>query len=307
MNATKINAALNSFGYKPKTSRITDKSNETYGTSFADKVITASKLKKSRDVSEVQPSLEEMLKAKYPMLAYHVFDASTSYWKTRNDYPFSLIYRDNIDTKAIEKWKPQGPNPEMSSPSVQRDISSIPPGAKAVIIHPKVQEKMEQDPAYAKEIMERIDTWFLFDIARNEAIIPGITVGMSQSVAIGEDGNIVNAQSSRIGPGLTYSGDDDESDFWKRRSKKHALYMKYLTDKYIEKGLEIKKQFAQNNSSQVLKNDLLEMISSDKFKDIIGDTIAGMPVEELIDITRNEIFKGVKLPLNKYFFNTILI
>ena len=35
-------------------------------------------------------SLEEMLKAKYPNLHYHVFDASSGYCKTRNDYPHYL-------------------------------------------------------------------------------------------------------------------------------------------------------------------------------------------------------------------------
>ena len=32
-----------------------------------------------------ETSLESMLKAKYPGLAYHVFDAGSSYWRTRND------------------------------------------------------------------------------------------------------------------------------------------------------------------------------------------------------------------------------
>ena len=31
------------------------------------------------------PSLEMMLKAKYPNIHYHVFDASSGYWRTRND------------------------------------------------------------------------------------------------------------------------------------------------------------------------------------------------------------------------------
>ena len=31
------------------------------------------------------PSLETMLKAKYPNIHYHVFNASSGYWRTRND------------------------------------------------------------------------------------------------------------------------------------------------------------------------------------------------------------------------------
>ena len=40
------------------------------------------------------PSLETMLKAKYPNIHYHVFDASSGYWRTRNDYPHYLLYQD---------------------------------------------------------------------------------------------------------------------------------------------------------------------------------------------------------------------
>ena len=36
-------------------------------------------------------SLEAMLKQKYPGLVYHVFDASSSFWKTRNDYPHYML------------------------------------------------------------------------------------------------------------------------------------------------------------------------------------------------------------------------
>ncbi len=39
----------------------------------------------SSEVEAVEaPSLETMLKAKYPNIHYHVFDASSGYWRTRN-------------------------------------------------------------------------------------------------------------------------------------------------------------------------------------------------------------------------------
>ena len=54
-------------------------------------------------------SLEEMLKAKYPNIHYHVFDASSSYWKTRNDYPHYLLYQDGDRAKeTLENWQPEG-------------------------------------------------------------------------------------------------------------------------------------------------------------------------------------------------------
>ena len=58
------------------------------------------------------PSLETMLKAKYPNIHYHVFDASSDYWRTRNDYPHYLLYQDGDKAKeTLENWQPTGANP----------------------------------------------------------------------------------------------------------------------------------------------------------------------------------------------------
>ena len=141
---------------------------------------------------KVEPAtLEEQLKAKYPGLAYHVFDGSSHYWRTRNDYPHHLLYQQDTDPSVLENWRPTGANPFYGSidgkfiaPKEIHALGNVPPGSKAVVIHPKVQERMEREPGYAQEIMERIDTWFAFDVARNEASYPGSTVGMCQSVAI---------------------------------------------------------------------------------------------------------------------------
>lgn len=185
--------------------------------------------------TEIQETtLEGMLKAKYPNLKYHVFDASSSYWRTRNDYPHYLLYQDEIDTEAIENWKPSGENPFYGSqggvfmaPKEIKALSSIPAGTTAVVIHPKVQERMENDPEYAKEIYDRINKWFEFDKARNEAIMPGINARSSWCVAIGEDGEIVNAQSHSSGGGFTQSqsGTDAALDFWTQRSLRHKYFM----------------------------------------------------------------------------------
>ena len=52
------------------------------------------------------PSLETMLKAKYPNIHYHVFDASSGYWRTRNDYPHYLLYQDGDKAKeTLENWQ----------------------------------------------------------------------------------------------------------------------------------------------------------------------------------------------------------
>ena len=96
-------------------------------------------------------SVESMLKAKYPNLVYNVGDATSSDWRTRNDYPFEALFQEGEkSTEMIENWKPTGANPKN-----QRHLA-VAPNSKAVMIHPKAQERMEKDPEFAKEVMERI-------------------------------------------------------------------------------------------------------------------------------------------------------
>ena len=244
------------------------------------------------------PSLETMLKAKYPNIHYHVFDASSGYWRTRNDYPHYLLYQDGDKAKeTLENWQPTGANPfygsidgRFTAPKEIHALGNVPPGSKAVVIHPKVQERMEQDPAYAQEIFAKIDTWFAFDVARNEAIMPGSTWDMSQAVAIGEDGNICNACSSSAGGEITYSksGSDDEESWWDLRMARHTEFMKLAAEKQIERRI----QASQLTASAAAKSQLAAMLTGGNLREIFGSEIAGIPTETVLAITQAQVWGG---------------
>ena len=244
------------------------------------------------------PSLETMLKAKYPNIHYHVFDASSGYWRTRNDYPHYLLYQDGDKAKeTLENWQPTGANPfygsidgRFTAPKEIHALGNVPPGSKAVVIHPKVQERMEQDPAYAQEIFAKIETWFAFDVARNEAIMPGSTWDMSQAVAIGEDGNICNACSSSAGGEITYSksGSDDEESWWDLRMARHAEFMKLAVEKQIQRHI----QADQLAASAAAKSQLAAMLTGGNLREIFGSEIAGIPTETVLAITQSQVWGG---------------
>ena len=236
-------------------------------------------------------SLESMLKEKYPNLKYHVFDASSSYWRTRNDYPHYLLYQDNIDTEALENWKPSGENPfygsidgRFTAPKEIKALSSVPVGTTAVVIHPKVQEKMDKDPEYAKEIMKRIETWFTFDNLRNEAMMPGITARSSQCVAIGENGEIVNAQSHSSGGGFSQSksesGTDAAIDFWTKRSLRHKYFMQ----------LQLEGQLRH----EMLLYGLTGTPKSSGLFDLVGGTLSTANLTGLINLAQS--FESFDMP-----------
>ena len=244
------------------------------------------------------PSLEAMLKAKYPNIHYHVFDASSGHWRTRNDYPHYLLYQDGDKAKeTLENWQPEGANPfygsidgRFTAPKEIHALGKVPPGSKAVVIHPKVQERMEQDPAYAQEIFAKIDTWFAFDVARNEAIIPGSTWDMSQAVAIGEDGNICNACSSSGGGELTYSrsGPDEEESWWDLRMARHAEFMRLAAEKQAQRRVLASDLAA----SRLAKSQLAAMLAGGNLLEIFGGEIAGIPTETVLAITQAQIWGG---------------
>ena len=242
------------------------------------------------------PSLETMLKAKYPNIHYHVFDASSGYWRTRNDYPHYLLYQDGDKAKeTLENWQPTGANPfygsidgRFTAPKEIHALGNVPPGSKAVVIHPKVQERMETDSAYAQEIFAKIDTWFAFDVARNEAIMPGSTWDMSQTVAIGEDGNICNACSSSGGGEITRSrsGSDDEESWWDLRMARHAEFMKLAAEGQARRRM----QASDLLSASAARAQLASMMKDGDLPGIFGSEIAGIPTETILDITRAQVW-----------------
>ena len=242
------------------------------------------------------PSLEEMLKTRYPNLVYHVFDASSSYWKTRNDYPHYLLYQEGDKAKeTLENWKPEGKNPfygsidgQFIAPKEIHALGSVPPGSKAVVIHPKIQERMEQDPNYAREIYAKIEAWFTFDAARNEVIRPGSTWDMSQAVAIGEDGNICNACASSAGGEITYSksGPDDGESWWDLRTARHAEFMKLAAEKQLQRHIRASELAA----SAAARSRLAAMLSGGNLREIFGSELAGVPTETVLALANSQIF-----------------
>ena len=248
-------------------------------------------------------SLESMLKAKYPNLVYNVGDATSSDWRTRNDYPFEALFQEGEkSTELIENWKPTGANPKN-----QRYLA-IPPNSKAVMIHPKAQERMENDPEFAKEVMERIESWWAYDIARNEAIAPGYTTGMSQAIAIREDGEIANVLSCGGGDTMRSNkqknNDEDEYDWWMERMARHAMYMQlWLEGKsdinlssfsfmgggsFGSSGFSSMNSMLAMQSGQSAEREIHSMLQNG-LKEKLGDTICGMPTDEVIQQTFTDI------------------
>lgn len=77
------------------------------------------------DVNMGEQGLEDMLKAQYPGLKYHVLDTSkinSSLWQ-RNDYPFEMFFEDELDESDLD-WKPTSREPSMLDAGVQARLNA---------------------------------------------------------------------------------------------------------------------------------------------------------------------------------------
>lgn len=155
---------------------------------------------------------EQSLKEIYPDLKYHVLDTSQFKYWNRLDFPTSKFYEDTIDENTINElkfWSPKTQTATGYEPLVQRDLEKIQKGLHVVMIHPAVQEKMDQDPAYAKQIVSKVQKYFDNDIRMNAAIDPESVKSMSQSVSITKDGEIGFHHTVCDGPSKQQSNSEE--------------------------------------------------------------------------------------------------
>ena len=76
----------------------------------------------------------------------------------RNDFPFEKFFRNDLDESAVN-WKPNGANPAMDSSGVQSRLHSI-AGQKSIVVPPELEEKMKNDPALAKQVMAKVESFY---------------------------------------------------------------------------------------------------------------------------------------------------
>lgn len=136
-------------------------------TGFLDAVSAKAAERVTEQVSVAGMSFKDMWQARFPGAYYHTADASSipqGVWE-RNDFPFEKFFCNDLDESAVN-WKPNGANPAMDSSGVQSRLHSI-AGQKSIVVPPELEEKMKNDPALAKQVMARVESF----IATNQ--VPG--------------------------------------------------------------------------------------------------------------------------------------
>ncbi|MCI8805415.1 MAG: hypothetical protein HFE59_05880 [Clostridiales bacterium] len=205
-------------------------------------------------------SFEDMWKSKFPGAYYNVMDTSKidgSLWG-RNDYPWEKYFTDNAD-KSLLDWKPSGAEPAMSDPKVQARIRST-IGKKSIIVPPALEEKMNNNPQLAKEVMDRVETF----ISKQDSDVIHIK-GYFQNpcngylIALDENGEI--AHSCVTSESISVSSSEFAEANKKRRERqyqfnteqnKKADYTRILEESALKRSQFIKAINNKNTAKGVL-------------------------------------------------------
>lgn len=207
------------------------------GVSFAE--LAAAKAAGQSDMSGM--SFKDMWQARFPGAYYHTADASNipqGVWE-RNDFPFEKFFRDDLDEAAVN-WKPNGANPAMDSSEVQSRLHSI-AGQKSIVVPPELEEKMKNDPALAKQVMAKVESF----IAANQ--VPGRVC--SHLIVLDEDGEIARFRASSHGGNITGPTEEEMRQFEAEQAAKKKR----------------REEYVRLNEENALKRKLMEQETDERY------------------------------------------
>ena len=186
----------------------------------------------------------------------HVGNAniSSGNWQ-RNDFPFWKYFDKNTSADALNDWKPEGANPSQMRSDLQRNYNSVGSGRIAILVPESLQQKMDADPEYARQIMAKLQAWkedydrwdntvaasYGYNVAEYQA-------GKSYVFDLDENGDVRNCTVT--GPGRITVSSSEFVEARKAREAKHAEYEKLAEESALKRKMlehEIEERYYKRN------------------------------------------------------------
>ena len=188
-------------------------------------------------------------------------DISPAHWQ-RNDFPFWKYFQKDTSADALNDWRPVGANPPQTRGDLQRNYSSIGPGRIAVLIPESLQKKMDADPAYARQIMAKLQEWkedydrwdntvaasYGYDVAEHQA-------SKSYVFDLDENGDVRNCTVTGGGGGITGPTEEERKQFEAEQERKRRLRVKYIQ---IQEESAARKRMQEQEYLNFVQNRLLQ-------------------------------------------------
>ena len=147
-------------------------------------------------------------------MSYHVMEIppiSDANWQ-HNDFPYDQLFKKEINP-SVFSWTPSRANPSPLDSSIQAKINST-LGKNSIIIPPKLEEKIKNDPAMAEKVMNNIESLceshyqgYSTQIAPPGTKFYGTTIH-SSVIILNEDGEVDHA---RFSGGGRFLGPDEHT------------------------------------------------------------------------------------------------
>ena len=186
----------------------------------------------------------------------HVGNAniSSGNWQ-RNDFPFWKYFDRNTSADALNDWKPEGANPSQMRSDLQRNYNSVGSGRIAILVPESLQQKMDADPEYARQIMAKLQAWkedydrwdntvaasYGYNVAEHQA-------GKSYVFDLDENGDVRNCTVTS--PGRITVSSSEFAEARKAREAKHAEYEKLAEESALKRKMleqEIEERYYKSN------------------------------------------------------------
>lgn len=187
-------------------------------------------------------------------------DISSANWQ-RNDFPFWEYFQEDTSADALNNWKPAGENPPQTRGDLQKNYRSIGSGRIAILIPESLQEKMDADPAYARQIVAKLQEWkedydrwdntvaasYGYNVIEHQA-------GKSYVFDLDENGDVRNCTVTGSGGRLTGPTEEERRQFEAEQARKRKLRVQYI--EIMEESAE-KKWLKEQENIRFLQNQLL--------------------------------------------------
>ena len=236
---------------------------------------------------EPDRSFEEMWKSRYSGAKYHVMDMSgisQGAWE-RSDFPYEKFFDDEVDGDVLN-WQPSGKDPAMADALVQSRLDST-LGKKAIVVPPKLVEKMEKDPELAKRVMEKVESFI-----QNHPTRPGRI--LSYLISLNEEGDIahfrVTGGGGHIsGPSKAEMRQFEEEQKAKREKKieERREAEKRAEERAREHAMQMERIFHRQNVEEAML--ALQMQAFGRYYSGISDIPSSLPLSYATSVAESAI------------------
>lgn len=226
--------------YEERLSKITDKTaasafQQAYAMKKAGSTDAISMISRAYSTGKAGATNFEDAFAQYDVTV-HVgnADISSGRWQ-RNDFPFWKYFDKNTSADALNDWRPVGENPPQTRSDLQRNYSSIGAGRIAILVPESLQKKMDADPAYARQIVAKLQEWKEdYDRWDNTVAatygynVPEYQAEKNYVFDLDENGDVRNCTVCGGGGRLTGPTEEEMRQLRAQQEKKRKRRVKYI-------------------------------------------------------------------------------